>query len=65
MKELSPEQKEILKEICAQALEQWLAQLAWKDLVALGQWCPKAFQKEKARRIRAICEATAADCDHG
>jgi hypothetical protein len=37
MKELSPGQKEILKEICAQALEQWLAQLAWKDLVALGQ----------------------------
>jgi hypothetical protein len=55
---LSPAQK-VRGEICAKALEQWLAQLAWRDLVALGQWCPKAFEKEKARRIRAICEATA------
>jgi hypothetical protein len=59
MENLSPAQKEFLKAICADALEQWLAQLAWKDLVALSQWCPKAFQEEKARRDRAICGATA------
>jgi len=32
MENLSPAQKEFLKAICADALEQWLAQLAWKDL---------------------------------
>jgi hypothetical protein len=60
MENLSLAQKEFLKEFCAHAFEQWLAELAWNDLVALSQCCPKAFQKEKARRRRAICGATAA-----